>query len=309
VTRLLAAGASVSVAPDGVADAGAGAYVVRDADASMIDGLTTDLGITFQRLRREPDVALRPMEPLRIGIYKSWQANMDEGWTRWVMDTYDFPVDTLHDAQIRNGDLSRYQAIIIPDQRPNGILHGYGPGTRPDSMVGGIGLQGMLRLKEYVEGGGRLIAFDGATQLLIDELGLPVRNVVDGLPSERFFVPGTLIRMTVDTGNPLGYGMPEEAAASFVRSAAFSAAGPGVEVVARYADQDPVLSGWALGEEMLGNRAAEVRVRIGSGDVVLFGFRPQFRGQPRGTFKLLFNALHGAAAGLQHGSAMVEEDR
>jgi len=308
VNRLLAAGASVSVAPDGVADAGAGAYVVRDMDPTMLERLSAELGVTFQGLRQEPDTRLRPMQALRIGIYKSWRANMDEGWTRWVLDTYGFPVDTLHDAQIRSGDLSRYQAIIIPAQRPGSILHGYSPGTRPDSMVGGIGLQGMLRLQEYVEGGGRVIAFDGATQLLIDELGLPVRNVVDGMPSERFFVPGTLIRMNVDTDNPLAYGMPEEAAASFVRSAAFAASGPGVEVVARYATEDPVLSGWALGEQMLGSRGALVRVRVGSGDVVLFGFRPQFRGQPRGTFKLIFNALHGAAAGLQHGSAMVEED-
>jgi hypothetical protein len=282
--------------------------VIRDADTGMLETLAAELGIEFQGLRRAPEAELRPMEPLRIGIYKSWMANMDEGWTRWVMDTYGFPVDTLHDAQIRSADLSGYHAIILPDQWPSGILHGYDPGARPDSLVGGIGLQGMLRLKEYVENGGRLVAFDGSTQLLIEQLGLPVRNTVDGLPSEQFFVPGTLIRMTVDTDHPLAYGMPEEAAASFIRSAAFAASGPDVEVVTRYADEDAVLSGWALGEERLANRAGLVRVPLGAGDVVLFGFRPQFRGQPRGTFKLLFNALHGAAAGLHHTSAVVEED-
>lgn len=309
VNRLLAAGASVSIATGAVDDTPAGAYVIRDVEADMLQELAAELGVEIRGLRRAPDVELRAMEPLRIGIYKSWQANMDEGWTRWVMDTYGFPVDTLHDAQIRGADLSGYHAIIIPDQRPDGILHGYDPGSRPDSLVGGIGLQGMLRLKEYVEAGGRLVAFDGSTQLLIEQLGLPVRNVVDGLPSERFFVPGTLIRMHVDTDHPLAYGMPEEAAASFVRSAAFAATGPDVEVVTRYADEDAVLSGWALGEDALGGRAGLVRVRLGAGDVVLFGFRPQFRGQPRGTFKLLFNALHGAAAGLHHSSAVVEEDR
>ncbi|MFO7894467.1 MAG: M14 family zinc carboxypeptidase [Longimicrobiales bacterium] len=309
VNRLLATGASVSVALAGVADAGPGAYVIRDADRGRLEEIAAELGVEIEGLRRAPDAELRPMEPLRIGLYKSWQANMDEGWTRWVMDTYEFPVDTLHDAQVRNGDLSRYHAIILPDQRPSGILHGYDEGSRPDWMTGGIGLEGMLRLKEYVEAGGRLIAFDGATELLIDQLGLPVRNAVAGLPSERFFVPGTLIRMSVDTTRALGYGMPAEAAASFVRSAAFAASGDGVDVVARYADEDLVLSGWALGENRLADRAALVRVPFGSGDVVLFGFRPQFRAQPRGTFKLLFNALQGAAAGLHQAPAVVEEDR
>ena len=309
VNRLLAEGAAVSVAPAGVADAGVGAYVIRGVDESRLEELAGELGVSFQGLRREPDAALRPMSEPRIGIYKSWQASMDEGWTRWVMDTYDFPVDTLHDAEIRAADLSVYHAIILPDQSPEGILHGHSPGTRPEEITGGIGLEGMVRLQEYVEGGGRLIAFDNATELLIDQLGLPVRNTVAGLPYERFFVPGTLIRMTVDTTHALGFGMPEEAAASFVRGAAFARSGRGtVDVVARYAPDDLVLSGWALGEDRMANQGALVRVPLGEGDVVLFGFRPQFRGQPRGTFKLVFNALHGAAAGLHHPAGMAEED-
>ncbi|MGK7312072.1 MAG: M14 family zinc carboxypeptidase [Candidatus Longimicrobiales bacterium M2_2A_002] len=296
VNRVLADGATVSVAPAGVAGAGAGAYVIRGADRDRLEALATELGVELTGLRSAPDAELRTMEPLRIGLYKSWQANMDEGWTRWVMETYGFPVDTLHDARIREVDLSRYHAIILPDQRPRAILHGHEPGTRPAELTGGIGLEGMLRLQEYVEGGGRLIAFDGSAGLLIEQLGLPVRNVVEGLPSERFFVPGTLVRMTVDADHPLGRGMPDEAAASFVRSSAFARSGRGeIDVVARYAEDDLVLSGWALGEDRLAGQGALVRVAVGAGDVVLFGFRPQFRGQPRGTFKLLFNALHGAA--------------
>ena len=304
VNRLLAEGASVSIAPDGAGGAGPGAYVIRDAGRDRMEALAAELGVDVAGLSGEPGGGLRAMERPRVGLYKSWAANMDEGWTRWVMDSYEFPVDTLHDAEIRGADLSAYHAIILPDQRADAILHGHEPGTRPEAMTGGIGLDGMLRLREYVEAGGRIIAFDESSELLIEQLGLPIRNVVDGLPSDRFFVPGTLVRMTVDTTHSLGYGMPPEAAASFVRSAAFATTGPGeVDVVAHYAPEDLVLSGWALGEERLAGRGALVRVPVGSGDVVLFGFRPQFRGQPRGTFKLLFNALHGAAAGLHRDSA------
>jgi hypothetical protein len=266
----------------------------------LIEELAGGLGVSFTGLRSEPAGTMRPLELPRIGLYKSWQANMDEGWTRWILEQYRFPVDTLHDADIRAGDLSRYHAIILPDQGARSILHGHAPGTRPEGMTGGIGLDGMLRLQRYAEGGGRIVAFDGATELLIDQLALPLRNAVAGIPSERFFIPGTLIRIDVDTTHAIARGMPESAAASFVRSAAFDVRGgsaAGLDVVARYAEGDLLLSGWALGaDRYLADRAAVVRVPVGRGDVVLFGFRPQFRAQPRGTFKLIFNALHGAAA-------------
>jgi hypothetical protein len=302
VNRLLAEGADVGIAAAGVLagedrELGRGAYVVRDVDAETVTGLATELGVDVFGLERAPREDVRRLRQPRIGLYKSWLANMDEGWTRWVLDTYEFPVDTLHDAEIRSRDLSAYDAIILPDQRASAILHGHEPGSYPDAMTGGIGLEGLVRLQRYVEGGGRLIAFDGAGQLLIDQLGLPLRNVVEGLPTEAFFVPGTLLRLEVDDDHSLGAGMPEETAAFFARSSAYSATGRGeVEIVARYAPDELLLSGWALGaEEHLADRAALVRVPVGDGDVVLFGFRPQFRGQPRGTFKLLFNALHGAA--------------
>ncbi len=300
VNRLLADGARVAIAdaglPAGDREMGRGAYVVRGATEARIEALSRELGIDFVGLRTAPRSELRAMERPRIGIYKSWLANMDEGWTRWVLDEYEFPVDTLHDAEIRTGDLSRYHAIILPSERPASILHGHAEGSRPESMTGGIGLDGMVRLREYVKAGGRLIAFDRAAQLLIDQLGLPLRDAVAGLPSETFFVPGTLIALDVDDDDPLGYGMLRNAAAFFVRGSAWQVRGRDIEVVARYAGDDLVLSGWALGEERLSRTAALVRVPFGEGHLVLFGFRPQFRGQPRGTFKLLFNALHDAAA-------------
>jgi hypothetical protein len=155
--------------------------------------------------------------------------------------------------------------------------------------------------------GGRVVAFDKATEFAIQQFGLPIRNVLTGLTPEQFFIPGSLIRLRVDNTHDLAYGMPGETAALFARSQAFSvvpAAREGdqqapqqpVDVVARYSDSDLLLSGWEIGaQRYIANRAAVVRVAVGEGDVVLFGFRPEFRAYPRATYKLLFNAIFGAS--------------
>ncbi|HKJ92701.1 MAG TPA: hypothetical protein VJ957_06005, partial [Longimicrobiales bacterium] len=212
--------------------------------------------------------------------------------------------DTLHDDQIRHADLSQYDAIILPDDRIQSMLHGNAPGTMPEQYTGGMGLDGAAALQRFVEQGGLVLALDGASDFAIEQFGLPVRDATEGLPPSQFYVPGTLVGLTTDPLEPIAYGMPEHGAAFFVRSRAFSiqrprnaaADVPQVDVVATYARQDLLKSGWALGgQRYLAGRPAVVRVHLGKGDVVLVGFRAQFRGQPRGTFKLLFNALQGAS--------------
>jgi hypothetical protein len=227
---------------------------------------------------------------------------MDEGWTRWLLERYLVQFDTLHDADVRNGDLSVYHAIVLPDQDGPEILNGHAPGTMPERYTGGVGVEGAANLKRFVEAGGTLIALDHASDFAIEQLGIPVRNVLKDVPPEDFFIPGSLVRVRVDNGDPLAFGMQEEAAVQFVRSQAFSvvpAASEGerrgsrdVDVVARYADEGLLLSGWELGADRhLAGRAAMVRAPLGQGNVVLIGFRSQFRGQPSGTFKLLFDSI------------------
>lgn len=266
-------------------------------------------GLDFVPASTKPSDKLDPLEKIKIGIYKSWVANMDEGWTRWVMLQHSFDLDTLHDADIRSRDLSVYQAIIVPSQSPARILHGHPEGTMPDPFTGGLELEGVMALKKYIEKGGTLIAFDEASDFAIEHLGLPVRNVTANLSSREFFVPGSLIRAKLAASDPLGWGMREEFAVSFSDSRAFEVTKPrktgegGVEntpdppapdakVIVQYADKNILMSGWAAGENRyLRDKAALVSCGYGSGKVVLFGFRPQFRGQPRGTYKLIFNAI------------------
>ena len=317
--RLLAAGAEVAWAAEGFSDGGteypAGTLVVRrsdPADAAM-EGIASELGLDVAGLSRAPGAELLPLEPVRVGLYKSYVASMDEGWTRWLLENYEYDLTSLSDDDVRTGDLSRLDVIVLPHQSTREILQGHAPGTMPDEFTGGIGLEGSLALSRFVEEGGMLVTLDGASDFAIAQFGLPLRNVTAGLADRSFFIPGSLIRATVDTAHPLAFGMRDEVATQFVRSRAFETVGlprtreggqettmepppANVEVIARYAEGDILMSGWALGEEdAIGGKIAMVRVPMGAGEVVLFGFRPQFRGQPRGTYKLFLNALNGAA--------------
>ncbi len=272
-----------------------------------------ELGLDFTAVTNNLKSKTKTLQPIKVGLYKSWGPNMDEGWTRWVLEQHAFDLDTLHDEDVRTLDLSVYHAIILPDESPQFILNGHRAGTRPEHMTGGLGLEGATALKNYVEQGGSLITFDDASDFAIDQLGLPIRNVTERLSNNQFFIPGSLIRASVNTESPFANGMPAEVATSFSRSRAFEiyvpsrtgeggkenikeAPKPEANVVVQYAGKDLLMSGWAMGEERyLKNKAAMIDVKYGEGNVVLFAFRPQFRGQPRGTFKLIFNAIHQAA--------------
>ncbi len=318
VNELLKAGDRIFWSGGEISAAGktypAGSIVIEKAEdtSDRIQQLAKELGLSFTGLRRSPDVQLHELTSARIGIYKPWVANMDEGWTRWLLESFAFQVDTLHNADIQNADLKQYHAIILPSQSENSMLNGHPEQTMPEIYTGGLGLEGALALKNYVAEGGALVALDAASDFVIGQFGLPVRNVVKNKSPQQFFIPGSLVRGDINTNHPLAFGMQPETALSFQRSRAFEtikldkigeggeedivdAPSANVQVVASYAEEDLLQSGWALGEEeSIGGKAAMLNIPLGDGNVVLFGFRPQFRGQPGGTYKLLFNALQAA---------------
>ncbi len=314
VNALLAEGATVHWlgADEGKHPAGAIIVERQEVQPEQLQSLADSLGLTFAGLRRAPRASLHTLQRPRIGLYKSWVANMDEGWTRWLLDQYNFDYDTLHDADIRTRDLSQYHTIILPDQSPHRLLHGHSPSAMPEPYTGGLGLGGALALETYVKGGGTLITFDEASDFAIEQFGLPVRNVVQNVPRKSFFIPGSLIRTVVNTHHPLAYGMADTVAASFSRSRAFEVVKqerkgeggteeiekippPPVTMIASYAEKDLLMSGWEVGaEKYIGGKGAMAQVKLGEGQVVLFGFRPQFRGQPRGTYQLIFNAIYAS---------------
>jgi hypothetical protein len=315
----------------------AGTFVIEptgDQTTARVEALAAELGIDFAGLRSSPSDNLSALSLPRVGLYKSYVAFMDEGWTRWLLEEYGFGPVTLTDEDIRSGDLSELDAIVIP--HPDGrvffknnvdkILTGHAPGTMPDEYVGGLGLEGAYALQKFVHDGGTIVTLGDASSFAISQFGLPIRNAVAGASSQDFSIPGSLLLATVDTSDPLGYGMAEEVALNFVNGAAFDVLGQAgcvddllnqrhcrevarggrplhpVPTVSRFdsivnyaTEAEAVLmSGWAAGTEHIATKSAMARVPHGDGEVIVFGFRPQFRGQPRGTYKLIFNALHAA---------------
>ncbi|MEO7101737.1 MAG: hypothetical protein ABI311_00235, partial [Gemmatimonadaceae bacterium] len=209
-------------------------------------------------------------------------------------DQYHVPYTMITDKDIRAGNLaSRFDAIVLPDQNARQISGG-ARGNYPDSLKGGLGDGGAKQLAAFVDAGGTLVAFNSASNYAIEALSLPVKNVLAELRPKDFYAPGSLFRVEFDRANPLAAGMTApEPAVWFEGSPAFEATDPSrVTIVARYpARGDPLLSGWLLGADHINGKAAMVDVKRGKGHVVLFGFRPQYRGQSMSTYPLVWNAL------------------
>jgi hypothetical protein len=242
---------------------------------------------------------VRPLKLPRIALYQPWVPSMDEGWTRLVLEAFGFEYATVHNAEIRAGDLrSNHDVIVIPSIAARTLRDGYGPDETEPAYVGGLGAEGSAALREFARDGGTIVCLEESCRYAIDEWGLPVREVLGGLKSSEFYCPGSIVRLRAEDppdgarASLLTLGMPEEWPAYFDRSLAFDVnRNDGALVVARYAGPDPLESGWLQGPEKLQGRAALVEAPLGLGRVILFGFPPQHRGQTRGTFRLLFNAL------------------
>ena len=236
--------------------------------------------------------------PVRVGIYKGSMSNMDEGWTRFVFDTFNVPYSSLRDVDMKQGELnSKFDAVILPSQSSTQIIAGNAAGTLPAEYTGGIAEAGVKNLKDFVSNGGMLICFDNSCDLAIKQFNLPLRNTLEGVRSSEFYCPGSIVALDVDNKNPIASLLPETLPAYFINSSAFTAAADSnVRVIARYAKENVLLSGWLLGEDKLRGQIALAEVSVGKGRVVLFGFRPQHRGQTWGTLPFIWNALSSAVA-------------
>ncbi|MBT9152261.1 MAG: hypothetical protein DDT35_00475 [Firmicutes bacterium] len=258
---------------------------------ALVMDLSEKYGLKVGVIDDLDQAAMGRVKAPRVGIYQSSVPNPDEGWLRFVLEEHEFPYTSLGDRDIRRGNLSvRYDALILPSAELKVMQEGHPPGTYPSAYTGGLGASGASALRAFVDEGGTLLAIDKASEWAIRELSLPVSNVVAACPETEFFVPGSFLRVVMDPNHPLGYGMPRETAVVFSQSPAFSADGHG-RVVGKYPMVNPLLSGWILGAERLYGRGALVLCGYGAGKVVLVGFRPYFRAQARGTYKVLFNAL------------------
>jgi hypothetical protein len=259
------------------------------------DSLRVPLSAPVEPPRATPSYpGFSPGDAPRVGLYRSYDAAIDEGWTRWLFDTWHVPYVSIVDSTVRAGHLKeKFDAIVLPSQEPTELLDGL-PARYPAPYAGGLGADGVQALRDFVTDGGTLVALNNASRFAIQSLLLPVRNVLETVPDEDFYAPGSIFRLELDPSNAISKGVPQQTVAWFEGGPAFDVLDSAlVRVIGRYpADPDKVLlSGWVLHPERVAGRAALLEVRQGQGRVVLFGFRPQYRGQSLATYPLLFNSL------------------
>ncbi|MEM7416575.1 MAG: M14 family zinc carboxypeptidase [Gemmatimonadota bacterium] len=266
-----------------------------DFDAVAIDGA---LNVPLSGPIDIPDFDFRLPDHLtaedapRVAMYKSWQEPMPAGWQRWVFDQHEMAYDTLHDADIQGGALADYDVLLFQSQSSSSITRGFPADQVPAPYAGGLGEVGAAAVSDFVEAGGRVIAIEAAADFARDLFALGVTSATRGLPNSDFYIPGSILRLELESGHEITAGMRSETSAWYWRSStAYEIDDPRLRVVARYGSGDPLLSGWVLGGQYIAGKPAIVEADIGEGSVVLFGFQPNYRAQTMSTWPLLFNAI------------------
>lgn len=198
---------------------------------------------------------------------------------------------------------SKFDCIIIPAQSPQQIINGLSKERYPAEISDGLGQAGVEALKKFVEQGGTIITLNEASQFAIDHLGVPVKNLLDGVPPKDFYCPGSILKIKLDTTSPIARGAPllessrDESIAWVEGGLALEPTSDDARVIARFGvAKELLLSGWLLGAERLANKGAIIEVKRGSGRIVMFAFRPQYRGQSIATLPFLFNAIQASTA-------------
>jgi hypothetical protein len=291
----------------------AGDFVVTGGSSAALSEIARETGVHFASAAGVPESAYEIRKP-RVAMYQRYRGgNMDEGWTRLLFEHFSVPHKSIMDAELKAGGLdSKYDVIVLPNDSVQAMTGespadgrsgqgGRGQGgppadNTPPQYRSGFGDEGVKALQAFVESGGTLVTFGQAGDLPIQRFGLPLRNIVAGVPAKEFWAPGSTLRVRFDRANPIAFGMPAEGWALFMAGSQVyeltsTERGQDVEIIATYIDRDILQSGWLIGEQLIARKAAAVTVKQGAGRVVLIGFRPQHRNQTHGTFKLVFNAL------------------
>ena len=295
----------------------------KPSTLAVLKTAANDLGLTFTAVTQKPSGGLYKLNPVRIGLWDQYGGSMPSGWVRFMLEQFEFPFEVVFPGTIDAGNLkAKYDVLLFPDGGiPEGESGGGGGGfgggqpsptdipAEYQSQLGRVTVkQTIPQLKQFVEAGGTIVAFGGSA-VLGHHLGLPVSDHLvesqpDGterrLPNEKFYIPGSLLRVAVDNTNPLAFGMPKQVDVMFDNSPVLHLAPDaslrGVRPVAWFDSKAPLRSGWAWGQHYLEGGVAGAEASLGKGKVFLFGPEITFRSQPHGTFKLLFNGIYYGTA-------------
>jgi len=277
-----------------------------------------DLGLNFTAVTQRPTGATHKLTKPRIGLWDQYGGSMPSGWTRWLLEQYEFDFEVVYPATLDAGNLkAKYDVLIFPDGGiPEGAGggggFGGGAGPSPDSIpaefrnrLGRVTLDKTVpQLKKFAEEGGAIVAYGGSANIG-KHMGLPVSDhlvemtsagVERPLPRDKYYIPGSLLKVSVDNTNPLAYGFEKEVDVMFDNSPVMhlgpGAAMTGIKPVAWFAGKESLRSGWAWGQHYLQDGVAAAAATVGKGKVFMLGPEITFRAQPHGTFKFLFNGIY-----------------
>jgi hypothetical protein len=290
-----------------------GDFLVSSGPEAEIKTVATATGVDFMPVAAVPAGSTHELKRMRIGLYQHYYGgNVDEGWTRWLIEHFGYEYNSLLDPELKKGDLNaKYDVIIIPDDSTSTLTgepgtgggrggggEGFGrnPMDFPPEYRSGFGEEGVAALKSFAQKGGTIVTLGTASDFAIDKLGVHARNIVGSLPTKQFWCPGSTLKVKVDTESPYAYGMPKESLALYLQGDPVfqitpTSSNERYSVIVSYEDRDILQSGWLVGEGNITGKAAMISAEMGKGKVVLIGFRAQHRAQTYGTFKLFFNSL------------------
>jgi hypothetical protein len=304
--------------PEGSLGPGAIWVPASTAARAVLERGARELGVPAQATAKAPAGDALKLKPIRIGLYDQYGGIMTSGWTRWILEQYEFPFQVVYPNTLDAGALSdKFDVLVFTDGAFRRAGQGGGvfmpnPESVPEEYRASIGRVSEDKtipiLKGFVEAGGTVVTIGGSTGMA-DSFGIPVKDHLvemgaDGaehaLPREKFYIPGSLMKASIDNTNPVAYGMPATVDVFFDSSPVFR-----LEPTAELKRTSPVAwfsgtalldSGWAWGQQYLDGGTAVVEASVGQGKVVLLGPEVAFRAQPHGTFKLLFNSLYYGSA-------------
>lgn len=299
--------------------------VERLADGSFYVPASAASGTILGNLARTRGLAVTasstpkrgtPIKALRVGLVDQYGGSMPAGWARWIFEHYEVPFTRVFVPRINAGDLRRdFDVLVfygeIPSQAANGRAGRGGFGGRgvvnPTSIpaeyrdeLGRATIDTTLpQIKQFLEQGGRVIAIGRSSVDLAEDLDLPIHNQVAGVSGDKFYIPGSVLQVAVDTTQPAAAGSPSHVDVFFDNSPVLAlgadAAARGVTPIAWFDTPDPLRSGWAIGQEFLKSGVEMASARVGEGTAYFYAPEMTFRAQPEGTFKFLFNVFYGDA--------------
>jgi hypothetical protein len=282
----------------------------------ILQKLAVDKGLSFDAVPAQPAGDIIRVRPVRIGLWDVYGGSMPSGWTRWLLEQFEFPFEIVFAKTLDAGNLAaRFDVLVFVDGAiPNrdGSPSQPPPASIPAEFRDWLGAVSVTRtvpeLRRFVEAGGTLLAIGSSTSIG-HHFGFPIRSALTEhgaggqevpLPAEKFYVPGAILEARVDNTHPLAYGLDSSVNIFFDQSEAFrllpEATARGIKAVAWIASPTPLRSGWAWGQQYLDQAAEVIEAPLGKGRVVLFGPEIAWRAQPHGTFKFLFNGIYSGAA-------------